>query len=164
MIKELLEIIQQTPLPEKKWRDIECPYCGSEHVEVESTSHTLVGYPGKFDDRNHYWYHCLCKSCGKNCIKERKGKNVWYTEKGRVLKGVSSCFENYIYTCKSCGGDIVRKHTKLDGRELDRIKLDEETEIVGLSTKHIDGKWVKQYRTFYYCKSCDIKIETETDY
>jgi hypothetical protein len=103
----------------------------------------------------------ICNGCGGAFTREYKrgidGDNVWYTRKdGLLLRGVPNCFENYTYTCadEDCGGKVTREHTALDG----------ETAVTILSNrKEDDGVWRRQYRTFYECSGCKVRVEVSDD-
>lgn len=126
-----------------------CPTCGADSIETAHIS-TCLGYFGGCDP-NHHWHHMTCNNGHKFCIEHKSG-NYWITACGKVLNGISNCFESYIYICKECGGDVTRKQTGLDGK----------TEVSSLcSFKDENGKFVKQYRTFYFCESCNGEIEVD---
>jgi len=114
---QLKDIIAQQPDPSFKLNQTICPYCNGTDVKERGKETTCVGHLGTRpeDDPNHVWVFCECQKCMKEFTKEYKLGNVWYTSKGRVLKGMSNCFESYIYTCKACGGDIRRHWVNRDG-------------------------------------------------
>lgn len=150
----LFEKVTQRPLDEKPEDAAKCPSCNSEDLEKKSECATLVGWPGEGPDPNHRWYDYVCRACQNRFFRECKDDNVWYTKKKYVLLGMPNCFEEYIYQCKNCGGDVRQCHTALDGKSKVRC----------LTTEKIDGKWVKKYRTFYVCDGCSQGTEVEADY
>ena len=134
-----------------------CPYCNSSHVKSEGQSTTLVA--GKY---NHLWEACECLNCHKKFTLETKEQGMfkrpirWITSpEKRILKGIPACFENYIYTCNKCGGEVHRKH----------LELNSDNEVGCLSSgKDVNGVWVNHYRTVFICKDCGVKIESENDH
>ncbi len=92
-----------------------CPYCNSRNVKINSHSSTLVGGD---PDPNHHTIHAICLECNKEFLQEYQHANVWYSEiineESKLLKGLPSCFEDWIYTCE-CGGNIRRQYRELDG-------------------------------------------------
>ena len=127
-----------------------CPFkCRKSTIRVHSIVNSCVGgYP----DPNHYWVTCKCEKCNKDFIQEYKTDNVWYTAENKVLKGMPSCFENYIYTCAYCSGEVHRKYTELDGV----------TPTNSLGSKiNEEGVWERDYREFYCCQKCPATIEKE---
>jgi hypothetical protein len=75
---------------------------------------------------------------------------------GRVLNGMPSCFERYIYTCSVCGKDVHRHY------------LNKETGLpaTSLSIKIEDGKQIKSYETRYICdgEHPNNFVDMEQDY
>lgn len=128
-----------------------CPFCQSSDVELSGTGTTLLGGPREW---NHEWTTCRCRSCKKKCVKESKALHVWYTDESRVLLGMPACYENYVYRCAKCGGDVTRSRRNLNN--------DEEPGV--LVTRLEEGRVVPQYRTFYFCGSCGHGGQTEKAY
>ena len=162
-IQPLFDIIADEPLPpmalngEKQIVDTRCPFCDSKKIRSFGSETTLVGYFGI--DGNHVWKRCECKSCKKNFTHEYKHLNEWYThpdEQGRshLIGGVPSCFEPYVYSCR-CGGEVTRVYTNLDEGDL--------SSEGGLSVL-VRTKEGPQYRTFWQCNTCDVKVETSLEY
>ena len=166
----LFDIVKQRPLVYEKPLDAPvCPYCDSDEVRMGSKCTTLVG-----GWCNHVWQRLECLECKMVCVREYKehGKepdgNVWYTEgrhakhdrdpskPPRVLLGVPSCFEDYLYDCAKCGkeGAVSREHLKLHSWE----PVDVLVRTIG------DGKSVKQYHTTYSCSKCGHGGFVEEDY
>ena len=136
---ELTELVTQRKLE----GEAACPRCGCD-FKTYGTGTTLLGCFGPVD-LNHTWDYCTCNACQFQFMVERKSGNTWITKDKKVLAGLPNCFEDYIYTCVHCNGNVVRKHTAMNG----------ETVVGSLLTTR-EGK---QYRTFYLCASCNIQIE-----
>lgn len=153
-MKRLLAFVKEAPAGEKPSHKATCPFCSSQEVNSYSSESTLVGNPpgkdGIDDDCNHVWTRFACNHCGEKFTRETKSGNVWYTKGKKVLKGMPSCFEDYIYTCRCCGGEVRRKHKCLNSDE----------EPVMLTFK--DGK--KLFRIFFECKGCGKSIQTPEDH
>jgi len=152
----LFKIVADRPTDDEP-TDAACPCCRSESVRQEGETSTSVGcFPG--EDPNHHRVQCWCEKCGQSFTKEWKYKNVWYTSGGKVLRGMPSCFESYVYRCLKCDGDVRREYTELDG----------ETKAVNLMAvnegKRGRQKWVRKYRTFYSCSGCGKRTEVEDEY
>jgi hypothetical protein len=144
----LLEMVAQKPLAQGIGTTT-CPFCEMAH------QYTLVGGIG--EDPNHHWVSCRCRSCGKMFTKEYKRGNVWYTNSdAMVLRGVPSCFENYTYTCATCGADVERHYRELDGV----------TPLKGQGLCYSNGPngMEPQQRCFYECDVCDEAIEYPQEY
>ena len=153
MSYQLLDIIAVSPLNEKPSDQCTCIVCKSKNVRTSGKMSTLLaGGSGIDDDPNHTWEGVTCSSCHIKVTRETKSGNVWYTKDRVVLAGVPSCYETYVYPCK-CGGKITRTYTDLEGSNTVR----------GLSMVWKDGGYVPQYRIFYECDSCNIKIEVNRD-
>lgn len=151
----LFELVTQRP--EDRLRDWgvnpECPRgCPNAKIErTEPTSMTLVG-GGK--QANHTWSPFRCLSCGTEFVVESKAGNTWATTsrgEGRVLCGIPSCFESYVYTCAKCGGDVLRHFTETDG----------ETPVSCLR-RTVGGD--RHYRAIYRCENCRASAEPPYDY
>jgi len=153
MIKNgLLKIIKERLDPSLTMDNIACPFCDSKNVEELGHEQTLVdGCEG--NDPNHHWHLHLCKECLMEFTVESKEANVWYTFKNKVMRGIPTCFENYIYTCNFCFGDVYRAEYELDGE-----------------TKITDGILVYEpcnkpmFRTFYECDDCGDSVESINRY
>ena len=155
-MKELFELVKERP-DDSLTRETVCPYCGSTNIQELGHVETLLANFGN-EDPNHHWITCHCQDCEKEFGHEYKEGNHWYVEREtkKVLKGIPSCYEFYVYTCTHCDGDVVRKYTSLDSGSLPGA----DRGFAVLSTI----KGVKQYRTFYECKSCGEKVETPDEY
>lgn len=144
----LLDVVQERALTELPTDPAKCPYCGSTNVTVFGTTSTLVGFTGTVNP-NHQWQECGCDGCKKLFTREVKGLDVWYTARRDssgatiILRGVSSCFESYQYTCTKCSGPVLRTHKDMAGNP---------TQV--LSTRVEDGVWVREYTTHYNCTQC----------
>jgi len=123
-----------------------CPYCTSTDVQMISR-YSTVNYPDP-----HFSDNCVCTACERSFCRERKGANIWFTSKGKVLLGMPSCFESYTYTCRHCGGDVQREYRELDGVTL----------LVGNALRSAEGK--PQFRPFYKCSKCNREIEYPENY
>jgi hypothetical protein len=155
---KIQDLVENTPLPSLETNEQPgfCPYCGSKDIIEMLGETTCVGHFGYWDV-NHRWNRVKCNSCEKECTRERKKNNEWYTfdtpNKGaEVILGLPSCFESYIYKCK-CGGFVHREYRKLDSEEI--------TDII--TSSNVNGKWVNQYRVFFVCDKCGDH-EVESDY
>ena len=151
-MNEFLDLV--TERPDKSLRPIEglnkCPYCRYRKLTSFGTSSTLTG------GDNHQWTDYLCRDCLKSFVVEDKGSNAWIVEKntGKILRGIPTCFETYVYTCKHCGGDVRRHY----------YKLDEDVYVDCLVTDIKDGKSIKRYRSVFKCDDCGEQVESENDY
>lgn len=108
-------------------------------------------------DPNHSWQKCTC-SCGESFTRESKGyapykKNVWLTQKGKLLRGAPSCFESYEYQCSRCEGPVRRVYLGKDGKP-----------AKSLSSTNEDGKWVNNYTIHFNCKDCGYGGEVDDEY
>lgn len=149
-MNEFLELVKERP-DTKLWKKgIFCPYCKSKNVDNFGTISTLVGYIGK--DMNHTHTKCRCNDCGKEFTRETKGyDNVWFTDlNGKVLLGIPYCFENYVYTCKHCGGDVIKLW----------FSIDTDGQLIPLSSDVTDGNSIPVFK----CKQCGKEIRSENDY
>jgi hypothetical protein len=150
-----LDIVKECPDWTIKKKPV-CPFCKSKNVEHGGASMTLVG--GKY---NHLWTHCKCKKCNQEFTLEEKERGLtkrvmrWYTQKGKILRGIPGCFESYIYTCSKCGGEVHRTQLKLDS--------DEEATILS-SGPDLNGVWKNNYRTIFRCDRCKVQVESENDH
>lgn len=152
-MKKLLEFVKETPTNEKPSHRIACPYClNDKNIKREGITTTLVGGgSGIDDDPNHTWEPCTCRDCGKDFTRETRDGNVWYTDKDhKVLRGMPSCFEHYVYTCRECGGEVRRRYKELNSEK-----------DPGCLTTTDDGP---QYRIFFECNKCGKSIQTTNDY
>lgn len=164
-MNEFLELVKERP-DKKLWKKgVFCPYCKSKDVSNSGTMTTLVGYFGK--DLNHTHTHCRCNKCNKEFTRETKGfDNVWFTDPhGKVLLGIPYCFETYIYTCKHCGGDVVKVWFDVaTDEETKPYKTDDGREFITLSSEVKDGKSVRRQYPVFRCKQCGKEIKSENDY
>jgi len=147
-MNEFLEIVKERP--DKSLEKNKCPFCG-EKVNSSGTETTLVGGPAGV---NHEWTSCECPDCGKSYTFESKSLNNWITQDSKVMFGIPTCFETYIYTCSKCDGTVKQKN------------VDRETgaPVTCLSFKLVDGYYVNQYTTIFYCEDCGASVESENDY
>lgn len=150
---EFLDLVTQRPDPTLDQQKPFCPFCNNESVHVIGRRTTLVGFD--VIDTNHVWIHCSCKACNKSWIVEVKGDhsingyNVWYTKDDKVLMGIPTCFESYIYTCRHCGGDVVRNYYDKGTRN---------------ETKYLSIGKEKSYDTFFSCTKCHAEVWCSNDY
>ena len=153
-MSELFEIVKERPDNSLNKEIPSCPCCERNiDVVVISEASTLVGnLDGK--DVNHHWLNCYCHLCEDTFVFEHKKDNCWITKNKKILKGIPSCFEDYIYTCNECNGKVRREYTQLDG----------ETPVQILKTIKENGEWKKKYRTFFSCEICGKTIETDEEY
>ena len=139
---ELTELVTQRKLEGEP----ACPRCGCDYTVTEITT-TLVGIVDGID-ANHKWESSVCSSCQFAFIVESKRGNTWITKDSKVLAGLPNCFEDYIYTCAHCNGNVVRKYTVEDG--------------CTVATSLLIDKDGPKYRTFYLCQSCAASIEVKS--
>jgi hypothetical protein len=164
-MNEFLKLVKERP-NRKLWKKgVFCPYCNSKDVTISHTTTTLFGYTGK--DMNHTHTYCHCNKCNKDFIRETCGfDNVWFTDhRGKVLLGIPYCFEDYIYTCKHCSGDVHRVWFDVaTDKQIKPIIINGKEAGVLLSFEVKDGKSIgKQYPVFK-CKNCGKEIRSENDY
>lgn len=154
---EFLQIISNKMLPLVEVVNIECPFCASQEVQKLGSRCTLIGYYGKYDP-NHVWVSCRCKSCNASFTQEYKGTengyNVWYTVDNRVVLGLPTCYESYIYTC-NCGGEVTRKHID---------KATNETAKYTITTIGGDGEVKSNAKIIFSCNQCKAEVESNTEY
>jgi len=149
-----LDIVKERPDWSIKSKPV-CPFCKSTNVKKGGGVTTLVG--GKY---NHIWNECECRKCHEKFTLETKERGRllkpmrWYTKKGKILRGIPACFECYIYTCKKCNGNVVRKYVRLDSNE--------PVEILSSGTDD-NGVWCNKYRIIFRCESCGAEVESEND-
>jgi hypothetical protein len=150
----LFSLVTQRPLNISKLEEVKCPYCKSPKSTEGHSRSTLLGRAGSIDP-NHYWHEKTCNECRKFYIVEKKEHNIWITDRQhKVLAGLPSCFESYIYECKLCGGEVHRHYTSLEGKP-----------TTALGWNYLEtGEPQKLFRTFFECQSCHTKIETKNDY
>jgi len=152
MNEKLLSIIEEQPITSDSCETI-CPDCDSTNIATKEIQQTLVGFG------NHYWRKSYCRDCQSAFTHEHQNDNHWYTryEEGvgtRALKGVSSCFEDYVYTCNKCPGYVKHYYTESDGVT---------PHTSGIITISLDGSEPKQ-REWYGCVICDNKIDITPKY
>ena len=67
------------------------------------------------NDPNHHWFRLRCTGCAGELRLEQCRGNAWIVreEVGRrvLVAGVPSCHEDYVYTCRWCGGPVHRRRT-----------------------------------------------------
>lgn len=146
-------------------KEIFCPFCGSEEVQTFGTRSTLVGYLGV--DRNHTWTECRCIKCQKEFTWETKGfDRVWVTDpNNKVLMGIPWCFEGYVYTCKHCGGDVVRVYFDAKTDEpLKPFEINGKPSGYVISYEMKDGVNTPRQYPVFKCKNCGEKIKSENEY
>ena len=164
-MNEFLELVTERP-NKKLWKKgIFCPYCKSKDVVTFGTSTTLVGFVGK--NMNHTHTGCRCSKCNKEFTRETKGyDNVWFTDPyGKVLLGIPYCFEGYIYTCKHCGGDVIRTFFNVvDDKEAQHLIINDKDSGQILSTEVKDGKSLRRQYPVFKCKQCGKEIKSENDH
>jgi len=143
-----LDIVKERPDKSLKIKKPFCPYCNSRDLEKKDHIQTLVAQ----EEYNHHWVHFYCNNCREIFHMEYLGKNIWYTVNGKILRGIPTCFESYIYTCLKCGKDVKRHHIdKVTGQN-----------AYILSTNLETGE--KSYRTEFGCNNCNTSVESENDY
>lgn len=152
-----LALIDTYPLRENIDSPPRCPSCLSEQSKETGFTQTLVGGAA-----NHFWQYAECARCGLEYCREWKEHgegvrpNVWYTrDRGRVVRGVPSCFEDYRYACAKCGETVRRAY------------VDKATGIEGGTTSgythNVDGKWITTHRIVYRCDGCWASATIEND-
>lgn len=160
---EFLTLVKERPDPSLSHKPTKCPLCDSSRINLISSSSTLVGGAGSWDDPNHHESKYHCNGCDKGFTVEYTGLfeaskaagtvvyNVWYTKNGKVLKGIPSCFEPYIYTCSSCEGEVKRHYFKKGTRQ-----------DVGHSLYYVDGK--PDFESYFICSCCNKEVKSSTEY
>jgi transcription elongation factor Elf1 len=152
-----LDIVKERHDPSlfHKRENLDCPFCNSTNIKFNGSRQTLVG--GR---NNHIWNNFRCKDCGKDFIFEVKESEkdidfiCWITKDKKILKGIPGCYEDYIYTCNKCGGDV---HRIYDAPINNGIQI--------LSTKIDDnGNSIKQYKVIFGCKDCGQNVESDNEY
>lgn len=156
---EFLDLVKDRPDPSLNVKEPICPSCGSKDVENHGGWATCLGGFGGHDP-NHHWDSCHCRSCQFRFTMEYKntypyGTNVWYTVKtktgSKLLRGLPSCSESYIHTCKLCDGDVFREY--YDTRN------NSKTTILSYGPK---GE--PYYEIYYECSNCGVKVKCSNDY
>ena len=148
--KSLFSMVTQKPNENLTSQNVKCPYCESRKHTSYGGYSTLVG--GIL--ANHHWNEMRCQKCNEYFTLETMGNNRWVADKNKkITDGMPSCFEYYVYTCKKCGGDVKRKHTDFEGKE-----------VTGLHYNSIEGVTTPQFKTFFECDGCKEKIETDYEY
>lgn len=149
------QFVTETPIAERPSQQASCPDCGGANLRCFGTSTTLIGGgDGTLDgDPNHRHEDHECRDCGSRFYRETKSGKVWYAREGKVLRGFPACFESYQYTHRDCGGAVLRHYTKLNG----------ETPVQSLGISFVDGKAIRDYRTFFRCEKCAAQIESDHD-
>ncbi len=145
-MNEFLEIVTQRP--EHLSKSAICPYCNKTATETGSEQ-TLVG-----DDKyNHFWIRCHCSSCARDFSIEHKGGNVWIvSDHKKVLKGIPTCWETYVYTCGKCNGDVYRRHVdKVSHQPLNSVVT-----VIGDDEQN----WVAEFK----CDQCGVAAYSENEY
>jgi len=146
-----LALVKERPDKSLKINKYKCPFCESKKITKSGSTTTLVGGRG---DANHVWTSCSCQICKKSFIHEHINNNTWYTCEQKIIAGIPSCFENYIYTCAYCNGKIERHY----------LELDSDNEANFLSSREIDGVWKNEYRIVFKCNNCLESIESNIDH
>jgi hypothetical protein len=113
-------LVTNRPDPTLNHETCPCRHCGHQGpLEVVGHCQTLVGNV-RGADSNHHWRTLKCPACSGIMEIETKEGNSWEvsaTEKGKLLRGVPGCFENYIYTCARCSGNVTREYrNKVSGK------------------------------------------------
>ncbi|MFW5890946.1 MAG: hypothetical protein ACOCUI_01905 [bacterium] len=155
-MKNFLDLVKERPDENLKIDEFICPFCDSTEVEKLGGHTTLVAGSG---DPNHVWTFLRCKKCGNKSTHEHIDYNTWYTlgiQGSKILKGIPSCFENYIYTCKFCNGEVVRKYY---GK-----KSNKKVKVLSTILNEETGEFEKQYKTVFECRDCKKSIESDVDY
>jgi len=165
---EFLDIVKDRVDPTLDKDNKVCPFCNSTNISVLVWHSTAVG-SGPGEDCNHHWESCICGGCANAFVYEYKGHgskeadgkkvpnyNVWITKERKILKGMPTCFERYIYTCSKCGGDVnvtdYDKGTKNVAR------------CLGTSLNEDTGIYENQYDTYYKCFCCGVEVKSSTEY
>jgi len=130
-----------------------CPFCNSDELEFCKREETLVASYGIYDS-NHHWIHYKCKKCNELFIMEYNGcnnakplprYNVWYTQCKKVLKGIPTCFESYLYTCRYCGGNVQRQS-------------EDEIDVINYYNCHTKPKII------FKCLNCKEEVKSSNNY
>lgn len=150
----LLDIVKERLIAEYPSSEASCPFCQSKHLTQHEHWYTLVGGgDGTLDgDPNHHHWLYVCDDCKECFYRESSSGVVWYTHPTnlKILNGLPNCFENYVYTCVKCNGNIRRVNTDMDGVN----------EVLWLSYSEKG----KEFRTFWDCVNCGRLGETDYQY
>lgn len=147
----LQQLVQNVPLEYEVPR---CPECSSLDLFDMGGESTLVGYMGTGPNPNHRWDNYKCNGCQLQFTREECSGNIWYTKNSLLLKGVPSCIENYIYTCK-CGGHVTRHIRDMNGKETNTKSYSYKKDSEGKEVR------INHFRTFYSCDKCNTTIEVD---
>lgn len=160
----LWSLVKDRPLSPELWDKFVCPFCKSEDVHRGGEITTLVGSlrDDPYDSANHKTCSCSCRACGKKFLRERKGRNTWYSQEDRsdpallerLVAGVASCHESVAYTCAHCGGAVYRDNR--GGKSVPEMRM----QILSYSVKPGDTTMTPDHRTFYCCSVCEKEVET----
>jgi hypothetical protein len=111
-------LVRDRPDPGLSVLTARCPACDSDDL-LRLVTHTRTPLPCDEldeltpDDPNHHWFRLRCTACARELLLEQCRGNAWvvrYEYGCRVLMaGVPSCHEDYVYTCRRCGGPVHRR-------------------------------------------------------
>jgi hypothetical protein len=146
---DLLDLIATSPVGKETKNH--CPNCKGGFLDFLGSSTTMLSWTGG-KNPNHQKKQFRCKGCKYEFTIEEKLGNKWWTESKSnvVLIGVPNCYESYVLKCK-CNGLIFRTFTQEDG----------DTPI-HILRREAQGR--KYYRTFWTCRKCKQRLETEEDH
>ncbi len=149
-MKTFLDIVTEREDRSLKIDEIFCPFCKSTNILINDSLKTLLGGREE-DDVNHVWTTCKCEECGEKFAHEHYENNTWYTQDREVILGIPNCFEDYIYHCKFCGGNVKRYY-------VDKITNKPAKSIT------IDSGGSKSYDVIFRCDQCKAETVSEIEY
>lgn len=152
---DLFDIVANRPIEEDPDSAATCPVCATADVDKVESWTTLLGGGPRI---NHVWTTYFCGH-GHSFVRETKGDNTWYTQDQKVLLGMPSCFETYIYTCSKCAGPVRQTITDKD----------DTTREVHVRSYSYEGegserKQIRHFRIFFYCDDCHHGGEVAEEY
>lgn len=113
-------LVRDRPDPGLSVLTARCTACGSADL-LRIVAHARTSLPcDEVDeltpnDPNHHWFRLRCTGCAGELLLEQCRGNAWVVrhEDGRrvLVAGVPSCHEDYVYTCRRCGGPVHRRRT-----------------------------------------------------
>lgn len=169
---EFLDIVVERHDPKLSKDQPICPFCGSKNISVTGGMSTLVGLgrskSGKEYDPNHHWDNGACNDCHESWFIEWSQYEdddmnvrdcVWYTKDQKVLAGIPECFEEYIYTCSKCGGDVRKHYYDKGTRNVTRTL----SQSLG-SNKSESSVECRGYDVYFACADCDAETVSSTRY
>lgn len=115
---KISEIVKDRPCKENYGDPVVCPQCGGTPKYQGGEETSLGDIAG--GDINHKTDIYIC-GCGLEFTRHSRRFNIWYARKGtgELLRGVPSCFENFLYHCQRCDGLVERNYRSSSGHRND---------------------------------------------